>query len=224
MDERVLASRQKTLIMPLIILCILGIVLFLPAGSLHFWPAWIYWSSFSALTLFITVYFGKRSPELLSRRMQLKEKATTKKPPAIYNLFFLCFIIPGLDFRFQWSSVPIWLIFAANAVVILGYLLIIRVFRENSYAATVIQVEKDQRVISTGPYALVRHPMYLGLVIMILFTPLALGSYWAILPALLVIPMNVYRIMGEEEVLRRELTGYTDYCLQTPYRLLPLIW
>lgn len=95
---------------------------------------------------------------------------------------------------------------------------------ENSYASTIIQVEKDQQVITTGLYAVIRHPMYLGLVVMILFTPLALGSYWAVIPSLLCIPMNVFRIIGEEEVLLRELPGYKDYCLKTPYRLVPLIW
>ena len=95
---------------------------------------------------------------------------------------------------------------------------------ENNYASTTIQVEKDQQLISTGPYALVRHPMYTGLVIMILFTPLALGSYWAIIPALLCIPMNVLRIRGEEEVLLRELNGYADYMQKTHYRLIPFVW
>jgi protein-S-isoprenylcysteine O-methyltransferase Ste14 len=209
---------------PVIISIVLGVVLFLPAGSLRFWQAWIYWSGFSALTLFIAICFLKKSPELLSRRMQHKEKETTKKPPAFLNLFFLCFVIPGLDFRFHWSAVPIWLVISANAIVFLGYIFIVLVFKENSYAATIIQVEKEQRVITTGPYAIVRHPMYLGLLLLILFTPLALGSYWAVIPALLSIPMNVFRILGEEEVLLRDLAGYKDYCLKTRYRLIPLIW
>lgn len=210
--------------MPVIISIVLGVVLFLPAGSLRFWQAWIYWSGFSVLTLFIAICFLKKSPELLSRRMQHKEKETTKKPPAFLNLFFLCFVIPGLDFRFHWSAVPIWLVISANAIVFLGYIFIVLVFKENSYAATIIQVEKEQRVITTGPYAIVRHPMYLGLLLLILFTPLALGSYWAVIPALLSIPMNVFRILGEEEVLLRDLAGYKDYCLKTRYRLIPLIW
>lgn len=176
------------------------------------------------LDAFYCDLFSKKSPELLSRRMQYKEKETTRKPPAFLNLYFLCYVIPGLDFRFHWSTVPVWLVIAANAIVFLGYIFIILVFKENSYASTVIQVEKEQRVITTGPYAIVRHPMYLGLVLMILFTPLALGSYWAIIPALLCIPMNVFRIIGEEEVLLRDLTGYKDYCLKTRYRLIPLVW
>jgi protein-S-isoprenylcysteine O-methyltransferase Ste14 len=214
----------KTFLVPVVIALVLGIVLFLPAGSFQYWEAWIFWAGFSALTLFIAVYFSKKSPELLSRRMKHKEKETKIKPPAVLNLCFLCYVIPGLDFRFHWSAVPVWLVIASDIAVFLGYLFIIRVFMENSYASTVIQVEENQQVIATGPYAVVRHPMYLGLILMMLFTPLALGSYWAVIPALLIVPMNVYRIRGEEEVLLRGLPGYRDYCLKTRYRLITFIW
>ena len=217
-------SQAKAFMVPIVIMIIMGAVLFLPAGSFQYWEAWILWTGFSVLTLFIAAYFSKKSPELLSRRMKYKEKETKIKPPVILNLCFLCYVIPGLDYRFHWSDVPFWAVIASNAAVILGHLFIILVFKENSYASTVIQVEQEQQVISTGPYSLVRHPMYLGLIIMILFAPLALGSYWAVIPALLCIPMNVYRILGEEEVLLRELPGYQEYCAKTRYRLVPLIW
>lgn len=224
MEENSKLPKKKTFLVPLIILLVLGAVLLVPAGSFQFWEAWIFWSGFSVLTLFITIFFSKKDPELLARRMQYKEKETTKKPPAFLNFWFLCYVIPGFDFRFHWSTVPVWLVIAANAIVFLGYIFIIFVFKENSYASTIIQVEKEQQVITTGPYAIVRHPMYLGLIAMILFTPLALGSYWAMIPAFLCIPMNVYRIKSEEEVLLRELTGYKEYCLKTRYRLIPLVW
>lgn len=217
-------SKQKAYLVPVIIMIVMGIVLFLPAGTLRFWQAWIYWLAFSAVTFFITAYFLKKSPELLSRRMKHKEKDTTKKPPAIFNLFFIGYFIPGIDFRFHWSSVPVWLAITANIIAIAGYIFIIFVFNENSYASTIIQVEKKQQVITTGPYSIVRHPMYLGMLILLLFTPIALGSYWAVIPFLLSVPMNIFRIKYEEEVLLRELPGYKDYCLKTRYRLIPLIW
>lgn len=224
MEENTKLSKKKAYLVPIIIMIVMGIVLFLPAGTLRFWQGWIYWLGFSIVTFFITAYFLKKSPELLSRRMKYKEKDTTKKPPAIYNLFFLCYIIPGIDFHFHWSSVPVWIVIISNVIVLLGYIFIIFVFNENSYASTIIQVEKKQHVITTGPYSIVRHPMYLGMILMLLFTPLALGSYWAVIPSLLSVPMNVFRIKNEEEVLLRELPGYKDYCLKTRYRLIPSIW
>lgn len=218
-------STYKAYLMPVIIMIVMGLALFLPAGSFRFWQAWILWSIFSVLTLFITAYFSKKDPGLLSRRMNVKEK---EPQPLIIRvlsiLAMLTYIIPGYDFRYHWSSVPVWLVIAANVMVFLGYVLIIIVFKENSYASTVIQVEEEQQVIDTGLYAMVRHPMYLGLLIMVLFTPLALGSYWALFFAVLFIPMNVFRIRKEEAMLLQGLPGYKEYLLKTRYRLIPFIW
>ena len=219
-------SKLKAYLGPIVILIMLGAILFITAGSFRFWEAWIFWLQISALTLFITAYFLKKDPKLLSRRGQTKEKETTQKIPsylATLNLFG--YLIPGLDFRFHWSAVPFWVVIAANAIVFLGYTYIILVFKENSYASTIIHVEEDQQVITTGPYAIVRHPMYTGMLLMTLFTPLALGSYWALIPSfLLFIPYLVLRIKGEEETLLRDLPGYKDYCLKTRYRLIPSVW
>ncbi|UWG99217.1 isoprenylcysteine carboxylmethyltransferase family protein [Dehalobacter sp. DCM] len=203
---------------------VMGIILFLPAGSTRFWPAWLWLLGLSGLMIFTTAFFLRRSPELLARRMKFKEKEIRRKPPAILNVYFLGFIIPGFDFRLQWSTVPIWMIITANAMVFLGYIFIIFVFKENSFASTIIQVETEQHVITTGPYTIVRHPMYLGMLIMSLFSPLALGSYWAIIPSLFIIPSLILRIKSEEEVLIKSLPGYSDYCQKTPCRLIPLIW
>lgn len=156
--------------------------------------------------------------------MKYKEKENTRKVPVIFNLYLLGYIIPGLDFRYHWSLVPTALIIVADVIYILGFILIIRVFMENTYASTVIQVEKEQKVITTGPYKVVRHPMYTGMLFMLLFSPLALGSYWAIIPFLFSIPTIIIRIIGEEEILIQELQGYKDYCIKTRYRLIPFLW
>lgn len=219
-------SKLKAYLGPIVILIVLGAILFITAGSFRFWEAWIFWLQISALTLFITAYFLKKDPELLSRRRQTKEKETTQKIPsflATLNLFG--YLIPGLDFRFHWSTVPFWIVIAANVIVFMGYTLIIFVFKENSYAFAVIQVVKEQQVITTGPYAIVRHPMYTGMLLMTLFTALALGSYWALIPSIgFFIPYLVLRIKGEEELLLRDLLGYKEYCIKTRYRLIPSIW
>ncbi len=225
MESNTKASKLKAFLVPIIIMIVMALVLFLPAGSLKFWEAWIWWSIISAMTLLITTYFVKKDPELLARRMKVKEKEP--QPGIIRILSFLslfAYFIPGFDYRYHWSSVPVWIIIAANALVFLGYVFIFLVFKENSYASTVIQVEKKQQVIKTGPYAIVRHPMYTGLLMMMLFTPLALGSYWALIFALLFIPTLIFRIRKEEEVLLRDLPGYKDYYIKTPFRLIPSIW
>jgi Putative protein-S-isoprenylcysteine methyltransferase len=217
-------SKSKAYMMPALMMIVLGLVLFLPAGTLKYWQGWVYWITFFVPTLFITVYFFKRSPELLARRWQSKDQESVGKIPAFYNLFFLAYIIPGFDFRFHWSSVPFWAVLAADLMVFLGYILIILVFKENSYTAGNITVQDEQPVISTGPYAVIRHPMYTGMLAMVLFAPLALGSYWAVIPALLHIPWTVIRIRNEEALLLRELPGYRDYYAKVSYRLIPSVW
>lgn len=224
MVENTKLSKGKAYLFPIIIMIVMGLIIFLPAGSFRFWQAWIWWLGLFVLMIFTAAFFLKKSPELLARRMKFKEKEITRKPPAILNLYFLGFIIPGFDFRFHWSSVPVWMIITANVLVFLSYIFILFVFKENSFASTVIQVEQEQQVITTGPYAIVRHPMYLGMLLMALFSPLALGSYWAIIPSLTIIPSLILRVINEEEFLLKNLPGYNDYCLKTRYRLIPSIW
>jgi protein-S-isoprenylcysteine O-methyltransferase Ste14 len=225
MEDNTKLSKPKAYLVPIIIMIVMGLVLFLPAGSLRYWPAWIWWSEISAMTLFITAYFLKKDPGLLRRRMKVKEKDPS---PVIFRLLsfltLFIFLIPGFDYRYHWSALPVWIIIVANAAVLCGYVLIFLVFKENSYASTIIQVEKEQQVIATGPYAIVRHPMYTGLLLMQLLTPLALGSYWALIFALLAIPTTIFRIRKEEKLLLHGLPGYKDYCRKTPYRLIPSIW
>jgi protein-S-isoprenylcysteine O-methyltransferase Ste14 len=180
--------------------------------------------NFGRDTFYYRLFF-KKGFRALSRRMKVREK---EHQPAIIRIFsflsLLAFLMPGFDYRYHWSAVPVWIIIAANALVFLGYVFIFLVFKENSYASTIIQVEESQQVVSTGPYVMVRHPMYAGLLLMQLFTPLALGSYWALLFAFLFIPTIIFRIKKEEEVLLRDLPGYRAYFAKTRYRLIPFIW
>jgi protein-S-isoprenylcysteine O-methyltransferase Ste14 len=134
------------------------------------------------------------------------------------------FIIPGLDRRFGWSDVSPEIIIATNAVILGGYMLIFKVFRQNSYASRIIEIDRNQKVISTGLYSIVRHPMYLGVLIMYLPAPLALGSYWGLIPMALLPVALILRILNEEKVLKENLEGYNEYCQKTSYRLIPYIW
>lgn len=218
-------SKGKAYRIPIIIAIILGLILFLPAGSIMYWEAWIFWFETFALTIFYTAYFLKKDPKLLERRNQIKEKEPQPGFMRVFSfLYMIGYLIPGFDYRFHWSVVPVWTIIAADVMIFFGYVLIFFVFKENSYASTIIQVEKEQQVITTGPYAMVRHPMYTAVLLISLFTPLALDSYWALITFILIIPMFVYRMINEEKLLLRDLPGYKDYCAKTRYRLIPLIW
>jgi len=201
-------------------------MIFLPAGTLNYWPGWLYIIVIFVPAIFILFNFLKNDPELLERRFKTREKEAAQKTIIRVSLFFFIigFIIPGLDWRFGWSHIPSELIIVANALVLIGYVATFLVLKQNSYAARTIEVEKNQKVISTGAYSVVRHPMYLCVLLMYLATPVALGSYWAILPFLSIIPVLIFRIFNEEEVLRRELPGYPEYCEKTRYRLIPYVW
>jgi len=217
----------KTVVIRLIeaILALMA-MFFIPAGTLAYWEAWLYLAILFIPMIFVMFYLLRNDPELLERRMRFGEKEKTQKRVINLSLlwFLLAFIIPGLDFRFGWSSVPLIVVLVAALFVLLGYIMVFFVFRENTYASRVIEVAKGQKVIDTGPYAIVRHPMYIGAIVMYLFSPLALGSWWAVLFALPIIPLLVVRILNEEKILSQDLPGYGAYCQKVRYRLLPGIW
>jgi protein-S-isoprenylcysteine O-methyltransferase Ste14 len=205
---------------------VLGAIFFLPAGTLRYWQAWVYMAVLFFPMILVLRYLARHDPELLERRLAMREER--KKQTAIQLLasvtWLAAFLIPGLDQRFGWSAVPWQLVVVSDVMVLGGYLLFFFVMKENSYAARVIQVQEGQSVITTGPYALVRHPMYLAVLTMFLFSPLALGSYWAIIPVLLMPLFLVLRIQDEEEMLVQELPTYREYTQQTRFRLIPGVW
>jgi protein-S-isoprenylcysteine O-methyltransferase Ste14 len=199
---------------------------FLPAGEFKYWEAWVYLAIVSIPMVLALTHFLKKDPELLERRMRMKEKETKQKTFAklLFLYFLLIFLLLGFDKRFGWSDSSVEAVIVADILVLLGYTIIFLVLRENSYASRIIEVEREQKVISHGPYAIVRHPMYVGAMLMYIFSPLALGSYWAMIPALSIIPLLVARIRNEETVLVRELKGYKEHLLRTKYRLIPGLW
>lgn len=217
-------SKKSLFTVPIILTVIMWVILFIPAWTMKFWQAWILWSGFSIITFSITAYFINKNPEFLARRTKGKEENIKKKSPLFLKLYYIGFILPGIDFRFNWSNEPLWLVILSNVIVFASYIFIFYVFKQNSYASTTIQVEDNQNVISSGPYSIIRHPMYLGMILMSLFIPLALGSYYSLIPMLLIIPITVMRVKNEEEILLRELKGYRAYCSKTKYRVIPFIW
>jgi protein-S-isoprenylcysteine O-methyltransferase Ste14 len=224
-EEQKKLRKKIALLVPAVFL-VLGMIFFIPAGTLDYWEAWVYCTVLLVPFLFVLTYLLRKDPELLARRIRLNEKESAQRRiiGASGVIFFIGFLIPGLDHRYGWSDIPVGAVLGADVLVILGYALVFLVFKENPFASRVVEVEPDQKVISTGPYALVRHPMYLGTSIMWLATPIALGSYWA-LPVFLILPIVlVYRIRNEEEVLLRELPGYREYTQKVRYRLIPGIW
>ena len=204
----------------------LMLAFFLPAGTFNYWQAWLYNAILYVVTLLLIGYLLKNDPDLVRRRMQMKEKRIQQKAIIKFSILFftLTFLLPGFDQRFGWSRVPVWLVIAADILLFLSYYLVFLTMRENSYAGRTVIVEEGQKVIDTGPYHWVRHPMYVGVILLLLATPLALDSWWALIPAALIIPTIVIRILDEENTLSSELSGYDDYRQRVRFRLIPGIW
>lgn len=207
-------------------LIVLPLMFFIPAGTLSYWPAWVYMAVIFTPMFGALYYLYQYDPGLLERRMHMREKEPVQKQIILVAgiVFVGAFIVPGLDWRWGWSQLPAGLILFANGVILLSYFFLLWVFKTNSYASRIIEVEQNQPVISTGPYAIVRHPMYLAILVLYGFSPLALGSYWAMLPTSLVIFVLIARIQNEELVLRRDLPGYIAYTEKIKYRLIPGVW
>jgi protein-S-isoprenylcysteine O-methyltransferase Ste14 len=198
----------------------------LPAGTFNYWQVYVYIAFLVIPIILVIFYFLKNDPQFLERRTKTKEKEKTQRIiQIISSLFFLsAFIVSGFDHRFGWSHIPLYMILLANVVSLLGYLIVFLVFKQNSYASRVIEVDSNQKVITTGMYSAIRHPMYVGVIFMWTPIPIALGSFWGLIPIATIPVALVFRILNEESVLIRELPGYKEYCQKTKYRLIPFIW
>jgi protein-S-isoprenylcysteine O-methyltransferase Ste14 len=213
----------------LFLLVVMAIIIFVPAWTLDYWQAWIFLVVFFVPPLLITIYLMKHDPKLLERRTTAGPGAEQERIQNIIQAlagvaFIAIFIVSALDHRFGWSTVPAYVTALGDVLVILGFYLVFLVFKENTFASGTIEVVAEQRVISTGPYALVRHPMYIGALVMLIGVPLALGSWWGLLA---IIPMTlvlILRLLDEEKFLAKNLAGYSDYQSKVRYHLFPLIW
>ena len=205
---------------------ILGVLLFLPAGSFAYWQAWLLLGILFIPMFFAGIVMMIRNPELLKKRLNAKEEESQQKTVLILSalMFLLAFVLAGLNDRFAWIVLPDWVPFAAAVVFLIGYLLYAEVLRENAYLSRTIEVQENQKVIDTGLYGVVRHPMYLSTVILFLAMPLVLGSLISFAVMLFYLPIIAMRIRNEEEVLEQGLEGYAEYKKRVRYKVIPHLW
>ena len=229
MDDRTAALLRQAWPRQLVFLVFITALLFAPAGTLDFWQAWLFLAVFVACMVPLGIYFVRTDPALVERRMRAGP-AAEQEPVQKVAIGIVCaallamLIVPGFDRRWHWSGVPAWLTVVADATIVASFVIFFYVMKQNSFAAATVRVERGQTVISTGLYGVVRHPMYMGTLPLTIAVPLALGSWWALLPVLAIVPALVWRLVDEERVLRRDLPGYAAYCARVRYRLVPGIW
>lgn len=204
-------------------------MIFLPAGTWNYWQAWVYLAIFLGATILLTAYLWRYDPALLARRSTGGPTAETdpeqRRIQAFNSVCFLSLLlVPALDHRWGWSQVPTGLVIIADALAVVGFAAIYQVYRQNTFASATVEVSEGQRVISTGLYGLVRHPMYSGGLILIFATPIALGSWWGLISALLLVVGILWRISAEERLLVQDLPGYDEYRQTVRFRLIPGVW
>ena len=203
-----------------------GLMLFLPAGSLGFWQGWLLMATLFVPMFIAGVVLVVKSPELLRKRLSAKERNATERGVVKLSglLFVVSFVVAGLNWRYGWLLLPDWTVWVAAAILLLSYLAYAEVMRENAYLSRIVEVAKGQRVVDTGLYGVVRHPMYTATTLLFLAMPIVLASPISFLVMLLYIPLIILRINDEEALLLCELEGYADYCQRVKYRLIPFIW
>ena len=205
---------------------VMGGIFFTTAGTIRYWQAWLYLVvHFIAVALFLG-FLIRKDPELLERRMKVREKEQAQKTVILISIpfYIALYIVPGLDYRFGWSSVPVWLVAAGIIGALAGYSLFVRVLLENRFAQRIVVIEREQKLITTGPYAVVRHPMYSAVSLVFTATPLALGSFWGLCAIPGIIVCLVVRIRNEEKILAQGLAGYDEYRRRVRRRVIPGIW
>jgi protein-S-isoprenylcysteine O-methyltransferase Ste14 len=220
---------RKGLVSLLVLILVMGALVFGAAGTFDYWQAWLFLGCYFAASIAVSLWLVLNDPALLERRMRGGPFAEGERSQKIIMMitsigFLALLIVPGLDYRFGWSRMPEAVAILGDVLLLAGWLGILAVFRENSFAAATIRVDEGQTVISTGPYAVVRHPMYAAALLMLLGIPIALGSWWGALVIAAVMPALAWRLLDEERLLSRDLDGYADYCRTVRWRLVPRIW
>lgn len=203
-----------------------GLILFLPAGTFYYHNAWLLIGLLFVPMLFLGILLFIKAPERLEKRLNAKEKEKTQKGVVALSalVFIIGFVVAALDYRFAWSHLPTWAAAVCSVFFIAGYAMYAEVMRENAYLSRTVEVQEGQKVIETGLYGIVRHPMYLATLIMFLPMPLILGSLYALIPFAFYVPIIAVRIASEEKLLARELAGYAEYMKKVKYRLIPFVW
>jgi protein-S-isoprenylcysteine O-methyltransferase Ste14 len=213
----------------IVLALVMAALLFMSAGTLRYWQAWVYLAVFFGASVLHTLYLTKYDPALLHRRLKGGPTAEKERAQQIIMLctsigFIALLVVPGLDHRFDWSLVPLPVVIAGNALIAVGYYIIFLVFKENTFSSATIEIAPDHKVISTGPYAWVRHPMYAGGLLYLLGMPLALGSYWGLLALIATMPFLLWRLFDEERFLVTNLSEYSQYMRRVQWRLVPWVF
>jgi protein-S-isoprenylcysteine O-methyltransferase Ste14 len=225
-----MASLPVRALFSLVVLAaVMALLVFALAGTVRYWQGWLYLAVFFGASLLTTLDLMRRDPALLERRMRGGPAAEKRPAQRLVMLgasagFISLLVLPALDRRLHWSDVPLGVVFAGNVLVVVGFFFIFRVYRENTFTSATIEIAPNQTVVSTGPYAIVRHPMYASALLYVIGTPFALGSYWGLVGVAVMLPFLIWRLFDEERMLVANLAGYVEYQRRVRYRLVPFVW
>jgi protein-S-isoprenylcysteine O-methyltransferase Ste14 len=219
----------RALLSLVVLATVMTLLVFGTAGTVRYWQGWLYLAVFFGASLLTTLDLIRRDPALLERRMRGGPTAEHRPAQRLVMLgasvgFISLLVLPALDRRFQWSDVSLGVVLAGDVLVVVGFYFILRVYRENTFTSATIEIAPNQTVVSTGPYAIVRHPMYATALLYLVGTPLALASYWGLIGVAVMLPFLVWRLFDEERMLVANLPGYVEYQRKVRHRLIPFVW